>query len=73
MREENIFLKSLHEYNFRHNQENAKVIGFVTITPQNLNPRPCFKVEYESDGKIDYITYESVMKCHWEIISGSEI
>jgi len=69
MREGNIFLKSLHEYNFRHNQENAKVIGFVMFAPQNLNPRPCFKVEYESDGQIDYIARESVLKGHWEIVS----
>jgi len=69
MKERDTFLKSLHEYNFRHNQENPKVIGFVVYTPQNLNPRPCFRVEYESDGKIDYIPRESVLKGHWEMVN----
>ena len=68
MKKETVYLKSLNGYNFRHNQENPKVVGFTMYTPQNLTPRPCFEVEYESDEKKDYIAYESVKNKEWEFV-----
>jgi hypothetical protein len=65
---EKMYLKSLHCYNFRHGEEYPKIIGFELYTPRNLKPRPCFKVEYESDNTIDYIAYQSVVNREWEII-----
>lgn len=69
MNEKTVFLKSNHVDNFRHGMENPKVIGFVLLTPENLKERPCFKVEYESDGFIDYIAEKSVSCGDWNIIS----
>jgi YopX protein len=69
--EKPIYLKSLHEYNYRHGEENPKVIGFVMFTPDNLDPRPCFKVEYESDNRIDYINQLSLIDGHWEVVGSS--
>jgi hypothetical protein len=68
MAEQNVYLKSLHQYNFRHGIENARVIDFITFTPENLNPRPCFKVQYDSDNFIDYIPFQSVSDEHWEFV-----
>lgn len=68
MNEKPIYLKSLHHYNFRHNEENPIVIGFVDYTPSNLVTRPCFKVKYESDGQIDYVSYKSLINGEWKFI-----
>jgi hypothetical protein len=74
MEETIIYLKPLNRYNFRYDRENAKVIGFIMYTPKSFiptikyNPRPCFKVKYESDGFIDYIAYESVLDGQWEFV-----
>ena len=63
------YLESNHYYNFRHGEENPKIIEFVLFTPENGTQRPCYKVLYESDGEIDYIAQESVLKGEWNIIS----
>lgn len=65
MNEQAIYLKSTHPYNFRSDKENPKVIGFVKVTPENLPPRPCFKVLYESDGTVDYIAFSDCENGHW--------
>jgi hypothetical protein len=67
MKEKPVYLKSMHHYQFRHNIENPRVIGFVSFKPENLNPRLCYKVEYDSDNKIDYIAHSDVLSGHWEI------
>lgn len=64
---EAIFLKSMHGCNFRHNKEDARVVDLVMFTPENLKPRPCYKVEYESDGMIDHIACQSVEDGHWAV------
>jgi hypothetical protein len=63
-----MFLKSQHRYNFRHGEENPKIFGFELFIPVDYDARPCFKVIYESDNKIDYIPFQSVVDNHWEII-----
>lgn len=68
MIESTIYLKSLHPSNFRHNIENARVIGFIMLTPENFKPRPSFKVQYDSDNFIGYVTYESTLKGHWKFL-----
>lgn len=62
-----MFLRSLNPYNFRHGKENPKIMGIEIYTPENLNPRPCFKVLYESDNTIDYVAHSDVVKNYWEI------
>lgn len=63
-----MYLKSLHHYNFRHGEENPRIIGFELYTPKNHASRPCFKVEYESDKKIDYVAHSEVVRGNWEIV-----
>lgn len=63
------YLESNHLYNFRHREENPKIIELVPFTPENGTERPCYKVLYESDGTIDYIAEESVSHGEWSIIS----
>jgi hypothetical protein len=64
-----IYLKALHPYCFRYGKENPKVIGFVNYQPEGLTNRVCFKVEYESDGTIDYIPYKGIKLREWMIIN----
>lgn len=68
MKENPMYLKSLHIYNFRHGKENPKIIGLVNYKPANLNIRPCYKVEYESDNTIDYVPYSEVLRGNWEFV-----
>lgn len=68
MNEKPIYLKSLHPYNYRHGKENPKIIGYVKYTPKNLPERLCFKVEYQSDNKIDYIPHRELIDGNWKII-----
>ncbi|KOP29499.1 hypothetical protein ADM98_11555 [Exiguobacterium sp. BMC-KP] len=63
-----MYLKSLHHYNFRHDQENPKVLSLVQYTPENLEPRMCFKVQYVSDGTIDYIPFKAISNGEWEVL-----
>ncbi|MCM3665494.1 hypothetical protein M3204_13840 [Mesobacillus subterraneus] len=63
-----MYLKSLNPYNFRHNEENPKIIGFELYTPKNLSPRPCFIVEYESDKTVDFVAHSDVISRFWEIV-----
>jgi hypothetical protein len=68
MEENTIYLKSMNHYNYRHDRENPRIIGFVRYTPKGFYSRPCFKVEYESDGKIDYIALRSVLDGEWKMM-----
>lgn len=62
------YLRSLNLHNFRHEQENPVVVGLVHYKPDNLDSRPCFKVKYLSDNKIDYIAYSSFLDGDWEVL-----
>lgn len=68
MSERAIYLESLNVYNFRHAQENPKVVGFVNFTPKSLVERPCFKVEYASDYRIDFIPHSELLNGNWKMI-----
>ena len=63
-----MYLESHHYYNFRHGQENPRILSFELFTPEGSEPRPCFKVLYESDGTIDYIAYSEVANGNHKII-----
>lgn len=68
MNERPLYLESLNMFNFRHGEENPRVIGLVHLTPENYSERPCFKVEYESDNKIDFIPYYELVVGNWKIV-----
>jgi hypothetical protein len=70
-REEDIYLESLFSFNFRHDEENPLVMGLVMYEPEGLPPRPCFKVEYESDQTVDYINYDSVRIGQWQFVTSN--
>lgn len=61
-----MYLKSLHHYNFRHGEENPKVLSILQYKPENLESRLCFKVQYESDGMIDYVPIKVAANGEWE-------
>ena len=51
---EEAYFTGIHNGSFRPGEQ-AKIIGVEIVTPQNKEPRACFKVEYD-DGFIDYKT-----------------
>jgi hypothetical protein len=65
--EKEIYLQSTNVYNFRHGKENPKVVGFINYTPNGYEERACFKVEYKSDNKIDFIPHSELKNGNWNI------
>lgn len=67
-RERPVYLLSCNIHNFRHGQESPVIIGLVHYTPVDLDERLCYKVRYESDGKIDYIAYSEWLDGNWQVL-----
>lgn len=67
-RERPVYLQSCNIHNFRHGEESPSVIGLVRYTPVGLEERLCFKVKYESDGKIDYIAHSEWLDGNWQML-----
>ncbi len=49
---EKVFYVGTHEYSY-HSGSPAEVIGIKMITPEGLDPRPCFHLRY-SNGDEDF-------------------
>lgn len=68
METSSVYLRSLNVYNYRHGEENPRIIEVVRHKPENLHSRPCFMVVYESDCKVDYVACSEIMERNWEFI-----
>lgn len=54
-----MYLKSNHHYNFRHDKEDPKIVDIV-IYKSKFGDKMCFEVLYESDYKKDFVPCSDV-------------
>ncbi len=70
MRETSVYLKPNNIYAYkREDGEIPLVVGVVEVAPTGLAPRLCYKVEYESDGKIDYVPISCVEDKNYTLVT----
>lgn len=61
MKTENVYLTGVHRYSFRAG-EPAKIIGIKMCTPEGLEPRLAYHIQYE-DLLEDYIAVQDADNC----------
>lgn len=62
-----MYLKSNHPGNFKHDKEDARIVGIVLLESGFNNKRMCFDVVYDSDNKKDLILCSVVFAGNYEI------
>ncbi len=63
------FIVGIHRYSFQAGKP-AEIIGVEFVTPENLSPRPCYKLRFE-DGYEDFLP---ISEAHnFEIISEEDV